>query len=60
MSFYVEFIETGSLAAYMRIIALRRDKTAQREIQDFAIAIDSFISQHFPQCWSAMEEIKKS
>lgn len=60
MGFLVEFIETGSLAAYMRIIGLRRDKSAQKEIQDFAIAIDSFIQKHFPKTWQGLEEVRKT
>ena len=39
-SMYTEFIETGSVAAYARICNLRLDPSAQKEIRDYASAVD--------------------
>ncbi len=51
---YTEFIETGSLAAYARIWALRTDPTAQREIQSYAKAVGELLKGHFPVSWAAL------
>ena len=51
---YTEFIETGSLAAYARIWALRTDPTAQREIQAYARAIGDLLKKQFPVSWEAL------
>lgn len=56
LSMMVEFVETGSLATYHRICGLRAEKTAQREIQDYAIAIDTICSEQFPNAWLALKE----
>ena len=51
---YTEFIETGSLAAYARIWALRTDPGAQREIQAYARAIEALLMPSFPVSWKAL------
>ncbi len=51
---YTEFIETGSLAAYARIWELRTDPGAQREIQQFARALESLLMPYFPVSWKAL------
>jgi thymidylate synthase (FAD) len=51
---YTEFIETGSLAAYARLWALRTDPGAQREIQGYARGIEGLLKPHFPVSWSAL------
>jgi thymidylate synthase (FAD) len=51
---YTEFIETGSLAAYARIWALRTDPGAQREIQAYARAIEKLLAPYFPVSWAAL------
>jgi thymidylate synthase (FAD) len=51
---YTEFIETGSLAAYVRLCNLRTDSHAQREIQEYANAVSTVIEPHFPHSWKAM------
>jgi thymidylate synthase (FAD) len=51
---YTEFIETASLSAYARIVALRKEATAQREIQWYALAIDQLAQQKFPVSWAAL------
>lgn len=48
---YTEFIETGSLAAYARIYGLRAEKTAQKEIQEYAKTIGDLIEPKFPVAW---------
>ncbi len=53
-SMYTEFIETGSLAAYARIWALRTDPTAQREIQAYARAVGEVLQTRFPVSWVAL------
>jgi thymidylate synthase (FAD) len=53
-SMYTEFIETGSLAAYVRLCNLRMDPHAQREIQEYARVVCELIRPHFPNSWDAM------
>jgi len=53
-SMYTEFIETASLAGYARLVKLRVDKTAQREIQTYARFIDHFLRKQFPASWAAL------
>ena len=53
-SMYTEFIETGSLAAYARLCALRLDPHAQKEIQEFAAAVSEICATRFPVSWKAL------
>lgn len=53
-SMYTEFVETGSLAAYARLCALRLDPTAQKEIQAYAEAVNTLLKEAFPVCWPAL------
>ena len=53
-SMYTEFIETGSLAAYARLCGLRLDPTAQKEIRDYATAVDALLRDKFPVSWAAL------
>lgn len=53
-SMYTEFIETGSLAAYARLCALRLDPTAQKEIRDYATAVSTLLEKAFPVSWPAL------
>ena len=55
-SMYTEFIETGSLAAYARLCQLRLDPGAQREIQEYASAIETLLLPHFPVSWKALSK----
>lgn len=55
-SMYTEFIETGSLAAYARLCNLRLDPTAQKEIRDYATAVDTLLRDKFPVSWAALME----
>ena len=53
-SMLTEFVETGSLAAYARIYNLRSDPHAQKEIQDYALAIGEHIEKIVPVSWAAL------
>ena len=53
-SMYTEFIETASLYAYARLCALRLDPHAQKEIRDYASALDSLLRPRFPVSWAAL------
>ncbi len=53
-SMYTEFIETGSLAAYARLYGLRKDPSAQKEIQEYATAIGEELEKLFPISWKAL------
>lgn len=55
---YTEFIETASLAAYARIVQLRTDPGAQREIQCYANMVSELLMPHFPVSWAALRKIK--
>ena len=55
-SMYTEFVETGSLAAYARLCSLRLDPTAQKEIREYATAVDSLLRERFPVSWAALME----
>ena len=51
---YTEFIETASLAAYARLVGLRLDPGAQREIQMYASALSILLEPYFPVSWAAL------
>jgi thymidylate synthase (FAD) len=53
-SMMTEFIETGSLAAYARLYKLRRDPSAQREIQELAEWVGIHLAKSFPISWAAL------
>jgi thymidylate synthase (FAD) len=53
-SMYTEFVETGSLAAYARLCGLRLDPTAQKEIREYATAVDTLLREKFPVSWAAL------
>jgi thymidylate synthase (FAD) len=55
-SMYTEFVETGSLAAYARLCNLRLDPTAQKEIREYATAVDCLLRERFPVSWVALTE----
>jgi thymidylate synthase (FAD) len=52
---YTEFIETGSLAAYSRLCALRLDPSAQWEIRQYAASVSSLMEEAFPVSWKALQ-----
>lgn len=49
-----EFIETGSLAAYARLVRLRTSPDAQKEIRDVAEAVSRALTQVFPESWKVL------
>jgi thymidylate synthase (FAD) len=49
-----EFIETGSLAAYARLVKLRTSPDAQKEIREVAQTIGKVLSDVFPVSWAAL------
>ena len=59
-SMYSLVYETGSLAAYARICNLRLDPSAQKEIRDYATAIDTIMKEIFPISWEALSNMFKS
>lgn len=55
-SMMTEFIETGSLAAYARLVGLRTGPDAQHEIREVAKQIGALLSTKFPASWAAIEK----
>lgn len=53
-SMMTEFVETGSLFAYARIVCLRISPRAQYEIQCYAREIDLKMRELFPVSWAAL------
>ncbi len=53
-SMYTEFVETASLAGYARLVNLRIDTAAQREIQQYARYIHHLLKDKFPASWKAL------
>jgi thymidylate synthase (FAD) len=53
-SMMTEFIETGSLAAYARLVKLRTSPDAQKEIRDVAEQIGKVLGGMFPASWAAL------
>lgn len=53
-SMYTEFVETGSLAAYARLVNLRLDPHAQKEVRLYAEAVSELIAPLFPVSWAAL------
>lgn len=59
-SMYSEFIETSSLSGYARLCNLRLDPSAQKEIRDYADAINQIMIELFPVSWEALSNKFKS
>ncbi len=53
-SMMTEFIETGSLAAYARLVKLRTSPDAQKEIREVAEQIGKVLGGIFPVSWAAL------
>jgi thymidylate synthase (FAD) len=56
---YVNWIWTGSLAAFARFYKQRIDSHAQKEIQDLAKEVGSIIEPLFPVSWKALTNAGK-
>jgi thymidylate synthase (FAD) len=54
LSIYTEWYWTASLQAIAHFVKLRSSDHAQKEIRDFASAIDSCMLQLFPVSWEAL------
>lgn len=55
-SMYTEFVETASLAGYARLCHLRLGPDAQKEIRDYATAINQLLEERFPVSWKALQQ----
>jgi len=55
-SMYTELIETSSLAGYARLCHLRLGPDAQKEIRDYATAINQLLEERFPVSWKALQQ----
>ena len=55
-SMYTELIETASLAGYARLCHLRLGPDAQKEIRDYATAINQLLEERFPVSWKALQQ----
>jgi thymidylate synthase (FAD) len=55
-STYTEWHWTGSLSAYARFVKQRSDSHAQWEIQQYAQAVNSMMSNLFPESWKVLVE----
>ena len=53
----VEWMWTGSLAAYARFYNLRIDNHAQKEVQYMAEAVDSILKGLYPVSWKALTAV---
>lgn len=53
---YTEWHWTGSLSAYARFVRQRTDAHSQWEIQQYAHAVNSIISDLFPESWKVLIE----
>jgi|TARA_B100000085_G_C18556695_1_gene517980 thymidylate synthase (FAD) len=51
---YTEWVETGSLAAAARIVSLRDQDDAQKEIRDLAIMLAKEVKDIAPVSWKAL------
>jgi thymidylate synthase (FAD) len=59
-SMYTEFVETASMYGYARLCNLRLDPSAQKEIRDYATAINNIMELHFPVSWKSLSDNFKS
>ena len=57
-SMYTEWYWTGNLYSFVNVYRLRTHATAQREVQDIAIQIQSIIEPLFPISWQALTASK--
>jgi thymidylate synthase (FAD) len=52
---YTEWIWTGSLLAFHRVVTQRTHRTAQQETQEIAYGIAKNCYEYFPASWQALE-----
>lgn len=53
-SMFTEWYWTGSLAAYARFCRLRREGTAQKEVQELAGMVAGIVGPLYPECFSVL------
>lgn len=53
-SMFTEWYWTGSLAAYARFCRLRREGTAQKEVQELAGMVAGVVGPLYPECFSVL------
>jgi len=59
-SMYTEWVWTGSLYAWARMVSLRSHETAQAEVRDYAKAVSNVCTNLFPLSWKALNEYIRS
>ena len=57
---YTNVIWSGSLQAVLHFLHLRLDAHAQKEIQDYARAVERITRDLFPATFAAVEEMKNA
>jgi thymidylate synthase (FAD) len=55
LGMYTEWIWTGSLLAFHRVVTQRSHSTAQKETQEIASHIESDCCDRFPEAWKALQ-----
>ncbi len=55
-SMFTEWIWTGSLYAWARMVSLRLHETAQAEVREYATAVSNVCSNLFPISWRSLNE----
>jgi thymidylate synthase (FAD) len=55
-SMFTEWIWTGSLYAWARMVSLRSHETAQAEVREYATAASNICSNLFPISWRSLNE----
>lgn len=59
VSMYTQFYWTVNARALMNFLALRTDPNAQREIREFADAVEKLFAEQMPETWKAWVEFGK-
>lgn len=57
---YTEFYWTVNARSLMNFLSLRTAEAAQREIRDYAVAVEGFFALHMPETYRAWEEFGRS
>jgi thymidylate synthase (FAD) len=59
VSMYTQFYWTVNARSLMNFLALRTDPNAQREIREFADAVEKLFAEQMPETWKAWVEFGK-
>ncbi len=57
---YSECMWTASLQAILHFLRLRTDENAQKEIRDYATAVETITRQHFPKSIKLLDNLKNT